>query len=96
MDLVRTDLGDIFFNTDEFGVDVIITTSTGTKTISAQFFKASLDKLESTYSYLWCSADDASNIAINDILTISGVEYGVVDIDTDDTNTASFIFVSEV
>jgi len=96
MDKVTEDLENIFFNTDELGVEVLITTPTGTRTIKAQFFKANLDKLESTYSYLWCATPDISGVAVNDVIKINGTDYGIVDMDTEDTGTTTFVFVSEV
>lgn len=93
---VTNDLDAIFFNTDELGIEVDVTTSTGTKTIKAQFFKGNLDKLESTYSYLWCATADVSGVAVNNLVVIAGETYGIVDMDTEDTGTTTFVFVNKV
>jgi len=64
--------------------------------IKVQFFKESLDKMDTQYDLCWVAYTDVPNIAINDLLEIDNINYGVVDFTIDEFKHGVNLFLSKV
>ena len=94
-DMMAQDMKDTFLNGD-FTVQAIYQVGNDPKEITVQFFKDSLDKMETLYSHIWCNFEDVPYLQKNEQFIIDGVKYGVVDFAVDEHGIGVDIFLSEV
>ena len=91
---LREDARDIFLV--EFSQDAIFKSGSTIKPIKVQFFEEPLDKTGKQYFHAWSEHDVISRVAINDILIVAGVEYGIVDFSPDEHQVGINLFLQKV
>jgi len=92
--VLTDDVKDVFLQ--EFSVEAIYISNNESKAISVQFFKDSLDKMETLYSHVICAYSDVPTVMQSDTIEIDGVLYGVVDNEPDEHFTVQNLFLQKV
>jgi len=97
LDLLSNDVNEVFLK-DDFSKKATYTNNISNTSfdVSIQFFKDSLDKLDSNYSHCWASYEDLNNVSKNDTFKIDNVLYSVVEAEPDELNQGVNILLNEV
>ena len=82
-DQLETDLA-VFFNTDEYAVDVTYHHSGVTTTVTVQFFDDESDMGDSMMRKLIAKVTDVPTISKSGYFLINGDKYGVIDFKPDE------------
>ena len=92
---IKSDLKDVFLNTDEFANEVIwVHNGIQSQPLSAQAFDEFQDFRSPTYRRLFMAYEDVVGIAKNDYFLINGKRYGVVDFNIDEYQQSITIFLN--